>query len=266
MPRVEKSLWTAERVPGEVELAIWRSGSGSDPVICLHGITAQHRAFNAFARHLGPSRVVVGVDLRGRGDSAKPDSGYGLEAHAGDVIRVLDHLGLQRAVIVGHSMGSIVAMRLALDAPERVEKLVLVAAKPSYGDPALDVYYDEMEALSDPVDPEFVRGFQESTLARPVPDGLIDRVVDESLKLPARVWHGLLGPTLRVDHSADLARIAVPTLLAWGDRDEIATRADQETLLAALPDARLRNYAGGGHAFHWEDPAAFARDLAEFAR
>ena len=89
-------------------------------------------------------------------------------------------------------------------------------------------------------------------------------VVEESLKLPARVWHALVGPTLRADHSAHLGRITVPTLVAWGDRDDIATRADQHALVEAIPGARLRAYAYGGHAFHWEDPAAFARDLVAF--
>jgi lipase len=123
---VERSLWIADRVPGEVELAIWRSGSGPDPILCLHGITAQHRAFNALARHLEGSRSLVGVDLRGRGDSAKPESGYGLEAHARDVIRVLDHLGLDDAVILGHSMGGFVALKAALSHPHRVRALVLL--------------------------------------------------------------------------------------------------------------------------------------------
>jgi lipase len=126
MPPVRKGLWTAERVPGEVELAIWRAGSGSDPVICLHGITAQHRAFNALARNLASSRSLLSVDLRGRGDSAKPESGYGLEVHARDVIRVLDHLGLEQAVIAGHSMGGFVALKTALSYPDRVRALVLL--------------------------------------------------------------------------------------------------------------------------------------------
>ena len=126
MPRVETSLWIAGRVPGEVELAAWRAGSGPNPVLCLHGITAQHRAFNALARDLAPSRPLVGVDLRGRGDSARPESGYGLEAHARDVIRVLDHLGLRQAVIAGHSMGGFVALRVALSYPDRVRALVLL--------------------------------------------------------------------------------------------------------------------------------------------
>ena len=123
---MEQSLWKQERVPGEVGLAICRAGEGPDPVVCLHGITAQHRAFNAAARYLGPSLGLVGVDLRGRGDSDKPESGYSLEAHAADVVRVLDHLGLQSAVLAGHSMGAFVALKTALLFPERVRALVLL--------------------------------------------------------------------------------------------------------------------------------------------
>jgi lipase len=137
---MERSLWTPERVPGEVELAIWRAGSGPDPVVCLHGITAQHRAFNALARHLASSRSLVGVDLRGRGDSAKPESGYGLEAHSGDVIWVLDHLGLEDAVILGHSMGGFVALKSALSYPDRVRALVLLDG----GWPRLETSPEEM--------------------------------------------------------------------------------------------------------------------------
>jgi lipase len=123
---MEESLWKKERVPGEVELAICCAGRGPEPVVCLHGITAQHRAFNAAARYLETSRGLVGVDLRGRGDSDKPESGYSLEAHAADVVRVLDHLGLQSAVLAGHSMGAFVALKTALMFPERVRALVLL--------------------------------------------------------------------------------------------------------------------------------------------
>ncbi|HEX5911573.1 MAG TPA: alpha/beta hydrolase [Rubrobacter sp.] len=123
---MEESLWKKERVPGEAELAIWRAGEGPDPIVCLHGITAQHRAFNAAARYLEASRCLVGVDLRGRGDSDKPESGYSLEAHAADVVRVLDHLGLEDAVLAGHSMGGFVALKTALMFPDRVRALVLL--------------------------------------------------------------------------------------------------------------------------------------------
>lgn len=118
--------WEQERVPGEVELAVWRAGTGDEPLICIHGITAQHRSFNALAQHLGDEHELVGIDLRGRGDSDKPESGYGLEAHASDVMRVLDHLGLESAVLAGHSMGGFVGLQAALAYPERVRALVLL--------------------------------------------------------------------------------------------------------------------------------------------
>jgi lipase len=137
---VEKNLWTADRVPGEVELAIWHAGEGPDPILCLHGISAQHRAFNALARHLGPSRSLVGVDLRGRGDSDKPESGYGLEAHARDAIRVLDHLALEQVIIAGHSMGGFVAIETALSYPDRVRAIVLLDG----GWPRVEVSPEEM--------------------------------------------------------------------------------------------------------------------------
>jgi lipase len=123
---MDKKVWKSERFPGEVDLAIGRAGEGPDPVICLHGITAQHRAFNAAARLLGPSRGLVGVDLRGRGDSDKPESGYGLETHASDVVRVLDYLNLHNAVLLGHSMGAFVALKTALSFPDRVRALALL--------------------------------------------------------------------------------------------------------------------------------------------
>jgi non-heme chloroperoxidase len=180
------------------------------------------------------------------------------------VVAVLDDAGVERAVVAGHSMGSLVAARVALDAPERVAGLVLMGSKPTFRDPAIDDLMAAIRELEDPVDPVFVREFQVSTLARPIPPAMLDRVVAESLKLPARVWHALIEPTLRVDYSADLERIAAPTLVAWGDRDEICTRADQDALVRAIPDARLIVYRGGGHAFHWEDPSAFAGDLVAF--
>ena len=169
---VEKSLWTADTVPGEVELAIWRAGSGRNPVICLHGITAQHRAFSALARYVGGSRSLIGVDLRGRGDSGRPESGYGLEAHARDVIRVLDHLGLKSAVIVGHSMGSFVALEAALSYPGRVRALGLLDG----GWPRAEVSPEEMsgEQEAAAIGEGLERAFRRLDMTFESPDAYLD--------------------------------------------------------------------------------------------
>jgi len=108
-----------------------------------------------------------------------------------------------------------------------------MGARPTFRD--LDDLYAEIEAFGDAVDPRWVREFQLSTLARPVPAEWLDMVVEESLKVPARVWKALVEPTLRADHAGELGRISAPVLLAWGDQDGIARRADQDELLRLIP-------------------------------
>src|SRR5215210_51256 len=171
---MEKNLWKQERVPGDVELAICRAGEGPEPVVCLHGITAQHRAFNAAARHLGPSRGLVGVDLRGRGDSDKPESGYGLEAHAVDVVRVMDHLGLESSVLAGHSMGGFVALKTALSFSDRVRALVLLdGGWPRLESPPKEMTQEEKQEAA-ALEEVLARAFQRLDMTFESPEAYLD--------------------------------------------------------------------------------------------
>ncbi len=172
---MERSPWKSEHVPGEVGISISRAGDGPDPVVCLHGITAQHRAFTPAARHVGPARGLVGVDLRGRGDSDKPDSGYGLEAHAGDVIRVLDHLGLENATIAGHSMGAFVALKTALTYPDRVRALVLLdGGWPRVEAPPQEDKTEEQEREAEAIREGLARAFSRLEMVFETPDAYLD--------------------------------------------------------------------------------------------
>ena len=168
---MEGSPWRGERVPGEVGISIGRAGDGPDPVVCLHGITAQHRAFTSAARRVGPDRGLVGVDLRGRGDSDKPPSGYGLEAHAGDVVRVLDHLGLEDATLAGHSMGAFVALKAALLYPDRVRALVLLdGGWPRAEVPPQEEMTEEQEREAEAIREGLARAFSRLEMVFETPD------------------------------------------------------------------------------------------------
>lgn len=115
------------RVPGDgVELAFGYWPGRGAPIVALHGLTASHVNFIGVAEKLRGRRPVFALDLRGRGDSDKPDAPYGMGQHARDVAAAMRAMGLGPSVIVGHSMGAFVATTLAVDHPEAVSGLVLI--------------------------------------------------------------------------------------------------------------------------------------------
>ena len=107
-----------------IQLAEWE-GRGK-PVLCIHGITANCRSWDVVASALSPAHRIVAMDLRGRGGSDKPPSGYSLEHHMKDIIGVMDYLGLETAIIMGHSLGAFISLAFGAEYPERVDRIVLV--------------------------------------------------------------------------------------------------------------------------------------------
>ena len=103
------------------ELAIFRMGDAGAgaPALAIHGITANAQAWRAVARAAGDGIGLAAVDLRGRGESRELPPPFGIAAHVRDMISVLDHLGLERAVVIGHSLGAYIAASLAVAHPEQ---------------------------------------------------------------------------------------------------------------------------------------------------
>jgi pimeloyl-ACP methyl ester carboxylesterase/tetratricopeptide (TPR) repeat protein len=236
------------------------------PVILLHGITDSWRSFERVLPHLPSSLRVIAVSLRGHGGSSRPHAGYRAEDMAGDVDLLMEALDLPPALVVGHSMGSGVALRLALDHPARVGGLVLVGGSASWNqNPVVQEAIAMGTSVQDPIDAAMVREFQLSTLVKPVPPEVVDTAVAESLKLPVHVWHEAFSALLHHDVVDRLPELRVPVRLIWGEHDTLATRADQEAVLSQVPGARLSVYEGHGHAPHWEDPARVAQEIAAFA-
>ena len=102
---------------------VWPGDDGA--VIGIHGLTANHTCWFPVADVVAPHRRLIAYDLRGRGDSDKPASGYSLAIHDADLLGLLDHYGIGRAILVGHSLGAHIAVRFAAHHPDRVDRVVL---------------------------------------------------------------------------------------------------------------------------------------------
>ncbi len=108
----------------DIQLAEWE-GEGKT-ILCVHGITANCRCWDVMAKALSPAHRVLAMDLRGRGLSGKPATGYSIAHHIRDIRAVLDDLGIDRVVIMGHSLGAFISLVFGATFPDRVDRIVLV--------------------------------------------------------------------------------------------------------------------------------------------
>lgn len=255
------------KLPGGLALEVVEHGTpGGVAVLCLHGITDSWRSFEPVLPWLPTEWHTIALSQRGHGGSDRPPANYGTRDFAADAAALIETLGLPPVVVVGHSMGAVNALRLAIDRPDLVRGVVAAGAFASFSDKRelVAFVHDAIFTLDDVVPRALAEAFQRDTIAGPVADGLLETMVDECLRTPAAVWRAAFAELLKDDFSAELGRVRRPVLLPWGDADAFAPEADQQRLVRELPLARRSVYRGAGHALHWEQPQRFALDVAQF--
>jgi non-heme chloroperoxidase len=238
-----------------------------EALIFVHGWPDSWGSFSRVLALLPAAYHAYALDLRGFGESERPDARYTIGQFAADVVAFMDAVGAPNATLIGHSMGSFVARRVAEIAPARVARLVLIGSAVETVNEVTREVWEIVRTLTDPLPVEFVREFQASTIHVRVPYAFFEGLVAASLQAPARVWQGAFEGILAFDDAGQLGRISAPTLILWGDRDALfAGQAGQERLAAAIPDARLTVLPETGHSPNWERPERIAAEIEAFVR
>lgn len=263
------------------ELSYVDSGSGP-AILFIHGILGSQQQWSHLVDKIDDDYRAIVPDLFGHGESAKPLGDYSLSAHAAAMRDLLDHLGIERVTLVGHSLGGGIAMQFLYLFPERVERLVLVAsgglgrevnlilrsatlpgAEQVLGVVASVPILSRVAALG--------RGVAKAGL-RPAPDlaaiwtgfnSLGDRDSRRAFLRTTRAVIDLGGQSISAhDHLQGV--LPVPTLIVWGTNDRIIPASHALDARRSVPECQVEMFEGAGHFPHLDDPDRFAQVLREF--
>jgi len=255
--------------PLRIHVATWSGPPDATPLIMLHGIWDTWRIFARLGATLAAERTVHALDLRGHGDSDKPETGYAIGDYAADVRGVLDALGVARTDLLGFSLGTLVATRLAADTPERVARMLLEDPphSPDVDPRGRAAWLNALLELKGQPFEEVVESMGDMYPTH-------DRAANER---SARALLGTAAGPLRTLADADPTANDLPARLAAAARATLILRADpdfggaltargRDELLAALPTAQIVEFPRTGHLIHGEREAEFLAAVEGFLR
>lgn len=251
-------------------------GNG-EPLVLIPGISYSGWMWHKMIPPLAEHFQVISIDNRGSGQSDKPLGPYSAQMLATDVVGALDAFGLPKAHIFGHSMGGFVAQALALDYPERVDKLILAAT--NFGGPRhvpvspeamavlTDMSIDPMERLRRGIAVSCAPGFAEANPA------FIDEWIQHRLDNPIdpagyqaqlAIGLGLLAEAAAFE--SRLGNVTAPTLLLFAAEDKVVPPENAALMAELIPNATVAILPDAGHFFPFETPEAAVEVVVEFLK
>jgi 3-oxoadipate enol-lactonase len=246
----------------------WESKGDGAPLLLIQGLGYGRWGWEPIVPGLAADHRVISFDNRGIGESDKPAGPYTAAQMAGDALQVLDEAGVERAHVVGASLGGMVAQELAVAAPDRVDRLVLCCTTPGGPDavPMPEVTL-RLFAEAPSLEPEVaLRRFVENALGDDPPVELVDDLFARRLANPPDQAGWQAQAAAGMGFQGVEGPIEASTLIVHGTADNVVDHRNAALLAARIPGARVELLEGCGHLFFWEQPEASVRILHDFLR
>ena len=244
----------------------WESKGSGSPLLLIQGLGYARWGWAPVVPALAEHHRVLTFDNRGIGESDKPEGPYTAAEMAGDALQVLDEAGIDRAHVLGASLGGMIVQELAVAAPERVDRLVLCCTTP--GGPStvpMPEVTVQLFAEAQTLAPEVaLRRFIENALGEDPPAGLVDQLFALRLANPPDPAGWQAQAAAGIGFQGVEGAIAAPTLILGGTADNVVDYRNAEVLASRIPGARVELLAGAGHLFFWEQPDESVRIINEF--
>lgn len=259
--------WAARWLPRALPLHHTVLGGQGDWVLLLHGLFGAGDNLGGLGRELAEYDRVVLVDLRNHGRSPHSDE-MSLPLLAADIAALLDHLGIDRAALVGHSLGGKVAMELALNLPGRVGRLVVADIAPVRYPPHHQTILGALGGLE--LENLRSRGEADNQLALAIDEPAVRQFLLKSLYRDNTGFHWRFNLEALRDCYPQLSAapqglpFAGPTLFIKGELSDYIKPEFEAAMRAAFPHFQFRMIAGAGHWLHAERPVAFNRLVRHF--
>jgi len=244
------------------------AGTGPATVLFLHGIGGNRDSFADELSRLAPNWRALSWDMPGYGQSPAVDP-LSFEILAESVVAVLDAERAERAVLVGHSLGGMIAQETVARFPERVSGLVLFATTAAFGGRDDKFKNDFLAQRLAPLDagkamPEIAEELTRGLFAPNPPETARQRAIASMGAIAPAAYRAALRCIVNFNRADDLARIACPTLVLAAEHDRLSPPKTMERMAERIPGARYRCLAGAGHLANFEQKVAFATVLDEF--
>jgi len=259
-----------------IELYYEIHGVGA-PLVLISGLGYSLWQWHKMVPFLAEHFQIITFDNRGVGHSDKPIGPYTAQMLAADTIGLLDELGIEQAIIVGHSMGGFIAQAMALDFPQRVSKLILCST--NFGGPRhVPVTPEAMKVLSDVTTDALTRfknGLSVSTAPgwveknpQSIEEWIQWRAVNpiEPVHYQSQLAIGLALMPEAAAFEHKLPRLSLPTLILFGEHDKVVPPANASLLSKQIANSKVIIFPDAGHFFPVEIPEAAARVIIEFAK